>query len=290
MEHYRVPEQAHKYINHELVRRYTELPDFPHFRTRLLYAFLTRQENMPQRYSELYSLVTSLVQVGLDTHDLVDAAEPGVNQKLNRPNQLRVLAGDYLSSRFYQLLAQAGQVEWVKKLSQAICEVNRLKINFYMMVKHLRLTAEEYLQQLVHIRSALFLSFTQAMEQSYRKLWPEVLELFTRCELLMEELERTREPARFPQSWAYWYVLQEGNLEEQRFVREADPAHEPHKVNQLIHKYRIVSLLHGMLEKHLSQLYALISRFESDRLAEELRKLANALNPLVAKPIALEEI
>jgi hypothetical protein len=45
-----------------------------------------------------------------------------------------------------------------------------------------------------------------------------------------------------------------------------------------------------MLEKHLSQLYALISRFESDRLAEELRKLANALNPLVAKPIALEEI
>jgi heptaprenyl diphosphate synthase len=290
MEHYRIPEQAHKYINHELVRRYTELPEFPHYRTKLLYAFLTKQEGMPLRNSELYSLATSLVQVGLDTHDLVDATEPGISQKQNRPNQLRVLAGDYLSSRFYQLLAQAEQVEWVKKLSAAICEVNRLKINFYMMVKHLRLNAEEYLQQIVQIRSVLFLSFTQAMEHSYRKLWPEVLELFTRCELLLEELERARQPARFRQSWAYWYLLQEGSLEEQRIVKESDSYAERHKVDQLIRKYRITSLLHGMLEKQLNQLYALISRFESDKLADELRKLANSINPLVANSPVMEEI
>lgn len=286
MDQYLVPEKAKKYLNHELIRQYTDLPDFPHYRTKLLYSFLSSKTGLKPNYSELYSLVTSLIQIGLDVHDMVDATEPGVSQKQNRPIQLRVLAGDYFSSRFYQLLAQAGQVEWVKLLSAAICEVNRLKMNFYMMVKHLRLSAEEYLRQIVQIRSVLFMSFADVMEGSYRKAWPEVLELFTRCELLSEELERVHHPGRFRQSWGYWYLLQVASQEEQRIVRESNlKAVEP-----LVSKYRISSHLCGMLDKHLKQLFSLINGFESDKLAEELRSLAEPFARVLGKSAVLEEI
>lgn len=288
MDHYRVPEKAKRYIDHDLIKKYTELPDFPHGRTKLLYTFLSSRDKdgAHAKDSELYSLVTSLVQVGLDTHDMVEPSERGVSQKHNRPVQLRVLAGDYYSSRFYELLAQAGQVEWVKLLSHAICEVNRLKINFYMMVKHLRLNAEEYLRHMVQIRSALFLSFTGAMESQHLANWPEFFELFTRCELLAEELERMEHPARFRQSWAYWYLLEEGSQEDQRIVKESDPS----AIGLLITKYRITTLLNAMLDKHLKQLGQLAARFESDKLAAELSGLVTSFRQLLNNPRVLEEI
>ena len=56
---------------------------------------------------------------------LVTASNDVKEKKAARSRQLKVLAGDYFSSRFYHLLAQAGQIEMIKQLSNAICEVNR---------------------------------------------------------------------------------------------------------------------------------------------------------------------
>lgn len=155
-----------------------------------------------------------------------------------------------------------------------------------MMVKHLRLNAEEYLRQMVQIRSALFLSFTGAMESQHRSDWPEFFELFTRCELLAEELKRMEQPSKFRQSWAYWYLLEEGSQEEQRLVKESDPS----AVGLLITKYRIPVLLNSMLDKHLKQLGQLAARFESDKLATELSGLVISFRQLLNNPIVLEEI
>ena len=66
------------------------------------------------RTSELFTLATSLVQLGLDTHDLVTASNDVKEKKAARSRQLKVLAGDYFSARFYHLLAQAGQIDMIK--------------------------------------------------------------------------------------------------------------------------------------------------------------------------------
>ena len=126
MNSYRIPEIAKQYTEYDMIQTHTDLPDFPEFRTRLLFAFLNGNNKLSSS-SELFTLATSLVQLGLDTHDLVTVSNDVKEKKAARSRQLKVLAGDYFSSRFYQSLAQAGQIEMIKQLSNAICEVNRLK-------------------------------------------------------------------------------------------------------------------------------------------------------------------
>ena len=115
---------------------------------------------------------------------LVTASNDIKEKKAARSRQLKVLAGDYFSSRFYHLLAQAGQIDMIKQLSNAICEVNRLKMNMYMKMKQLKLTAEDYIHQTVEIKSQLFLSFSEFMSEVYDQAWPDILRSYTRCEVL----------------------------------------------------------------------------------------------------------
>lgn len=230
--------------------------------------------------------MTSLIQLGLDTHDMVEPTDPDTSQKHNRPIQLRVLAGDYYSSRFYQLLAQAGEVDWVKKLSGAICEVNRLKMNFYMMVQHLKLSAEDYLRHMVQIRSTLFLPFSQLIDGVQKTLWPDVLKQFTSCELIVEELDRLKRPSHFRQSWAYWYLLQVCTDAEQDAIKRM----ELEKVKKLIHEHQIPSKLCDMLDKHIRHLGELMVHIESDKLSTELNRLVDSFKHLLQSPKVLEEI
>src|SRR5690606_24240080 len=104
-----------------------------------------------------------------------------------------------------------GQIDWVARLSDAICEINRLKVSLYMKMKQLKLTAEEYLTSSVQIKSALFMAFTHAFEGAYREWWPEVLEAFTCCEVIADELERSESPEHIEHSWTHWYLLQRGD-------------------------------------------------------------------------------
>src|SRR5262245_61503284 len=131
MKSYRIPEMAKKYVEYDMIQAHTELPEFPESRIRLLFTFLANQRT-PLIHSELYSLVVSLVQFGMDTHDMIDSESGRLGEKDMRSRQLKVLAGDYYSSRFYQLLAQAGQVEMIRRISNGVTEVNKLKVSLYM--------------------------------------------------------------------------------------------------------------------------------------------------------------
>src|SRR5690606_20721265 len=84
--------------------------------------------------NELFALATSLLQLGLDTHDWVDETE-GNGDEANLSKQLRVLAGDYFSGRFYYLLAGAGYIDVIQRISKAVCEVNKIKMNLYERIK-----------------------------------------------------------------------------------------------------------------------------------------------------------
>src|SRR5262245_54638125 len=116
MTRYRVPQLAHKYMDHDMIARYTDLPAFPDGRIQLLFATLSQQPQ-GEEHKELLAVATSLVQMGLDTHDLVDNAsgEGGESNLVMRAKQLKVLAGDFFSSRFYHLLSQAGQIDAVRR-------------------------------------------------------------------------------------------------------------------------------------------------------------------------------
>jgi len=77
-------------------------------------------------------LSTMMVQVALDTHELVTVSSQGIESGDELKNrQLNVLAGDYYSGLYYQLLATSGNVILIRILSSGIKEINEHKISLY---------------------------------------------------------------------------------------------------------------------------------------------------------------
>lgn len=287
MNTYRIPEMAKKYTEHDMIQKHTDLPLFPEFRTRLLYAFLNKHSTLAG-YSELYTLVTSLVQLGLDTHDMVSVTNDAKEQKSARSRQLKVLAGDYFSSRFYYLLSHSGQIDLVGILSAAICEANRLKMNLYLKMKQLKLTADEYIRQSVEVKTQLFLSFANLLEERFYVVWPEVLRLFTRCEVLLQEIVRSESSQPYRDSWGFWHVLQQATREEKKLLQSDEP--DPAKWRSLWLKYRVTTQLHQMLDACMKELQDKLQSLEPEKLGKELLSIGEPFRRYLSAPRATQEV
>jgi heptaprenyl diphosphate synthase len=274
MKRYAIPDIARKYVEYDMIQKHTELPDMAEPRLRMLYAFLSEQNRLAQ-YGELYALVVSLVQIGLDTHDLIDTSEEKRSEPEMRARQLKVLAGDYFSARFYQLLAQAGQVGMIAKISHAVCEVNRQKVSLYMRMRQLRLLADDYLTAMIDLRGELFLLFAKVMDAEPALLWPEVVAGVSRLETLAAEIKHSADPAAFEQSWAFWHVLQEGSDEDRK--RLAAGALQPDYIAGLHRKYKIEQLLAAKLAQAAEAVKTLADKLSSEALLAELNAVVDSL-------------
>lgn len=285
MNNYKIPEIAKKYIEHDMIKQHTELPEFPDSRVQLLHTVLSKGSKT-ENYSELYSLVTLLVQLGMDTHDLIDDSDLGSQGSGDRSRQLKVLAGDYFSSGFYHLLSQAGQIEMVTVLSGAICEINRMKMSLYMKMKQLKVTAEEYLQQSVNIRIQLFLTFSKIMEGKVAANWPDLLQAYTKCEFIIQELDRNESHEGFKRSWAYWYIWSKATKEEKKHLKEElDKA----KWRSILLKYNVRHSLLEMLQQQVQHVLSMVQQFDSDKLRAELSSIGEPFLRYLSTPV-LEEI
>ncbi|WP_088833429.1 heptaprenyl diphosphate synthase component 1 [Paenibacillus tyrfis] len=287
MNTYRIPEMAKKYTEHDMIQKHTDLPLFPEFRTRLLYAFLNKHSTLAG-YSELYTLVTSLVQLGLDTHDMVSVTNDAKEQKSARSRQLKVLAGDYFSSRFYYLLSHSGHIDLIGVLSAAICEANRLKMNLYLKMKQLKLTADEYIGQSVEVKTQLFLSFANLLEERFNVVWPEVLRLFTRCEVLLQEIVRSESSQPYRDSWGFWHVLQQATREEKKLLQSEEP--DAAKWRPLWLKYKVTPQLHQMLDTCMKELQDKLQSFEPEKLGKELLSIGEPFRRYLSAPQATQEV
>ncbi|MCP1133076.1 heptaprenyl diphosphate synthase component 1 [Paenibacillus polysaccharolyticus] len=239
MNSYRVPQLAKKYTDYDMIRQHTEIPSFPDSRARLLQVFVGRTDE--KGHQELYALATSLVQLAMDTHDRIDTISGDRVEQEMRSRQLNVLAGDYLSSRFYQLLAHAGKIEMIGKLSGAVSEVNARKMTLYERMKKLLVSADEYLRETVQLRMQLFLSFTDMMPVEDKPLWNSLLMEFSTCETIIEEMDRMRDEKRMLHSYAFWYVYENGNDEERGHLTQMEL--EPRMWSSMVLKHSISEVL-----------------------------------------------
>lgn len=236
MKSYRIPQLASGYIEYDMIEQYTELPTFPDARVHLLYIFLNKGSHISLDNSELYALVTSLIQIGLDTHETIDTEHGSQAEDLMRSRQLKVLAGDYYSSRFYQLLSDRGQIEVITLLSKAICDLNMMKMSLYSSMKSLKLSAEQYLVQKVQLNMQLFLSFAPMLEDSLKDLWKTLLGEISLCETVMQELNNTRDANPYKYGYIYWELMELAS-EEDKLVLNGIKL-EPIDWKKMIHKYK----------------------------------------------------
>ncbi|WP_311518947.1 heptaprenyl diphosphate synthase component 1 [Paenibacillus albidus] len=271
MKPYRIPQLAKPYTDYDMIQRHTELPPFSDGRGHLLYIFLNHGSAAAARNGELYTLVTALVQLGLDTHEAIDRSggEPGGDPMRSR--QLKVLAGDYFSSWFYQLLAKREQIEMVGILSTAIADFNVMKAGLYTKMKAMVLSAEQYLRHTVQLNMRLFLSFTPMIEESLAEVWEKLLAEFSQCETVILELARSNDPASAQQGYCYWKMLEAATEDELALLRDKNI--DPKDWKKLKMKYKCDSLLTDKLHHSVQSIQGLLQGLKDENLIRELGAL-----------------
>lgn len=273
----RITELAHKYVEYDMITTHTELPVFPVTRVRLLYTFLKDSARLPERSVETCALAVFLVQLGLDTHDMIDVGDFRMEEKEMRSRQLKVLAGDYFSSVFYQQLAQEGLIGMISTLSAAICEVNRIKVRLYMGLRNMRISAEEYIKQRVRVKSELFHAFTDQLDKSAQNIWSLLLTELSRCEVALDELRLGPEALEERKGYAYLRIWETGTSEDK--AKLAQNALETGEWHQLLRNYRVEKQLTAMLHQSLENVKNLVQECRGEQTRTEIGAI---LEPMVA--------
>ncbi|MNJ42296.1 Heptaprenyl diphosphate synthase component 1 [compost metagenome] len=267
---------AQKYVGYDMISKYTELPTFPIPRVHLLYTFLnTHKQDYTPDAAQSCALASFLVQLGLDTHDLIDQNTEKVEDTLMRSRQLKVLAGDYFSSVFYELLAAEGNITTIASMCGAICEVNRLKVNLYSKLKSMRLTAEQYLKDKVSLKMGLFISYTTSLDKSLQNIWKLLLTEFSRCEVLMDEWDQRNILPDQRVGYAYLKMMETGSSEDKEKLLKSDV--ELEEWQTLLSKYHISDQLIKIFSQSVDQIQVIMKECHVEKIHLQLEELLESL-------------
>ncbi|GGJ10918.1 heptaprenyl diphosphate synthase component 1 [Paenibacillus hunanensis] len=283
MKPYRLLETSKKYTEYDMIQKHTEVAPFPDVRARLLFLFLSKagDSRLQENREELFPLVTGLVQMALDTHDRIDTSSEYQREEQMRSRQLNVLAGDYFSSRFYELLARAGEIDMVARLSEAICENNRLKMDLYEQANDSSLTAEHYMEASIQLKMQLFLSFTSYIDNSARQLWEQMLYLFSRCEWLAAELKAGSNVQPFGEYGLYYVLQQSTPADQSRLKMEANADDSARYRQEWEARYGINAHLEQLLQHSLAAIGERLQQEDNTELAAAVSELTGSYAALV---------
>ncbi len=116
-------------LSHSYLLRFIDFPIIDEERLYVFYGML-EQTKLEHRRKQDTLLSIMLVQIALDTHELISLDEME-NESERKNRQLTVLAGDYFSSMYYHILSKWHDNELIRTLSSAIQEVNEAKMSLY---------------------------------------------------------------------------------------------------------------------------------------------------------------
>lgn len=186
-------EQIYSRISQSFVEAYVDVPRVAENRLALLYLFLLEQ-GMTKERASIFCTATGLIQLGLDMHEKVaNTYEPTITAE--RIRQLTVLAGDYYSSRYYQLLAEEGEIKAVEVLSGAVQRVNEAKMRLYVAERDGKLSSdEEYWELRNTIDTGLYVAIVEeyAKREEERRFWIGLLKDTATVESVIGEWEHLK--------------------------------------------------------------------------------------------------
>jgi len=116
--------------HHSYLQKYIEEPFVDEDKLLLLWGLFNELEISDNERNH-YMLSTMLVQIALDTHEKVSNTNVMGSPGLLKNRQLTVLAGDYYSGLYYQVLAEVGNINMIRALSSAVKKINDHKILLY---------------------------------------------------------------------------------------------------------------------------------------------------------------
>ncbi|MCQ6273876.1 heptaprenyl diphosphate synthase component 1 [Bacillus sp. V3B] len=116
------------YVFHPYLRQYIIPPNIDEDKLLILISIVDQLELSPYQKDTIVKAIM-LMYVALDTHDHV--TDILVDETSMKIRQLTVLAGDYYSGLYYKLLAEIGDIEIIKMLSEGVKNINEHKVLIY---------------------------------------------------------------------------------------------------------------------------------------------------------------
>ncbi|WP_067725451.1 heptaprenyl diphosphate synthase component 1 [Oceanobacillus damuensis] len=119
-------------IHHKYLEKYLKKPKFDKEKLRILTSLVDHKVSLNPIQKEQYVITAMLVQIALDTHELVPARNDTDETKEDKlAKQLRVLAGDYYSGLYYLFLSEIEDFDFIHTLATSIKKINEYKIQLY---------------------------------------------------------------------------------------------------------------------------------------------------------------
>jgi heptaprenyl diphosphate synthase len=139
-----------KKTQHPLVKKYIDTPFIDDHKIVIL-SEIYHNVDMPLSIKRQSILTVMLVQIALDTHELIPVN--GSSELTEAEKQLSVLAGDYYSGLYYLLLAEIDHIDIVNLLAGAIKQINEHKMSLFYDEAF---SLDELMHQITEIESLLF--------------------------------------------------------------------------------------------------------------------------------------
>lgn len=151
-------------ISHPYLKRYIQTPNMDEDKLLLIISMLD-QHGLSSIEMEDFVVTTMLIQIALDTHELVSNNE---EDTILKSRQLTVLAGIFYSSLYYKILAESNNIAMIRLLSEGIKEINEHKILFYQVDTN---AIESLMKSIMTIESALIKKLANYLDEN---VWNEV--------------------------------------------------------------------------------------------------------------------
>lgn len=256
-----VTSQINEHVKHSYLFKFIKEPVIDEDKVLLLNSIFSIYE-LPESKVKKYAVTAMLVQIALDTHELVQNGELDIDSHKSR--QLTILAGTYYSGLYYKILSALEDVGMIRTLAEGIKDVNEHKISVYryssnnidiLMDSVKKIESSLYERVLTYFNSEDSRSFT-ANILFYKKLLQE-RDRFTmgQFSLVFEALEKLVFPEVVNRSHAQNDALlsiTDTYIEKTRWEIEKEIKHIPY-MNSLL-QVKILDLM--SLEKHKAKTYA----------------------------------
>lgn len=117
-------------VKHPYLMKFIDVPVIDEQKLLLLYCILSESELSSGKIKQSI-IATMLMQIALDTHELVGINHIEEDSPFMKQRQLTVLGGDYYSGLYYYFLALIDDIPMLEALSIAIKEINEYKVSVY---------------------------------------------------------------------------------------------------------------------------------------------------------------
>ncbi|MDC3415380.1 heptaprenyl diphosphate synthase component 1 [Aquibacillus salsiterrae] len=151
---FEIKEEIDKQLHHSYLKKFLPKPIIDDDKLFILSTIID-QSNLDPLEKRSYIVTTMLVQIALDTHDLVTQSNNESDSDLDKKRrQLTVLAGDYYSGLYYYLLSKLNDIPMIQTLASAIKEINEKKMLVYYREFD---TVDSFMESLRDLESVLLL-------------------------------------------------------------------------------------------------------------------------------------